>query len=186
MLQIQKVGLGTSTSSFSSFFYFFPFYFYCRKKKKDEKAVSRFSMCVCSVLSDSSRRRGLELPGSSLHGNSWARTLQWVAISFPRESSWPQEWNSCVLCLLHWQADSLTVHHLYSWGVKKKKKGNNPSILFLTLKIANKLGFDIKAKATIANINKGEHTQLKGSAQQRQNEKAAYGMEENRCKSSIC
>ena len=48
-----------------------------------------------------------------------------------------------------------------------KKKGNNPSILVLTLKISNKLGFDIKAKATNAKINKWEHTQVKSSAQQR-------------------
>ena len=31
-------------------------------------------------------------PGSSVHGISQARTLEWVAISFSRESSWPRDW----------------------------------------------------------------------------------------------
>ena len=31
------------------------------------------------------------LPGSSVHGISQARTLEWVVISFPRGSSWPRD-----------------------------------------------------------------------------------------------
>ena len=31
-------------------------------------------------------------PGSSAHGISQARTLEWVAISFSRGSSWPRDW----------------------------------------------------------------------------------------------
>ena len=36
-------------------------------------------------------------PGSSVHGIFQARTLGWVAISYPRGSSWPRDWthNSC-------------------------------------------------------------------------------------------
>ena len=31
-------------------------------------------------------------PGSSVHGTSQARILEWVAISFSRRSSWPRDW----------------------------------------------------------------------------------------------
>ena len=38
------------------------------------------------------------LPGSSLHGISQARVLEWVGISFSRGSSWPSDWTqvSCI------------------------------------------------------------------------------------------
>ena len=32
------------------------------------------------------------LPGSSVHGILQARTLQWIAISSSRGSSWPRDW----------------------------------------------------------------------------------------------
>ena len=37
-------------------------------------------------------------PGSSVHGISQARILEWVAISFSRDSSWPRDgrWVSCM------------------------------------------------------------------------------------------
>ena len=48
-------------------------------------------------------------PGSSVHGISQARILEWVAISYSRGSSWPRDWTwvSCVSCigrqvLYHW------------------------------------------------------------------------------------
>ena len=48
-------------------------------------------------------------PGSSVHGISQARILQWVAISFARVSSWPRD-QTCIFCfscigrqiLYHW------------------------------------------------------------------------------------
>ena len=42
-----------------------------------------------------------KLPGSSLHGISQARILEWVAISCSRGSSWPRDltWASCVSCI---------------------------------------------------------------------------------------
>ena len=46
------------------------------------------------------------LPGSSVHGVSQARILEWVAISFSRESSQLSN-----LYLLLWQADSLPFNH---------------------------------------------------------------------------
>ena len=41
---------------------------------------------------------------SSVHGILQARILEWIAISF---SILTRGWNQCLLCLLHWQADSL-------------------------------------------------------------------------------
>ena len=40
-------------------------------------------------------------PSSPVHGVSQARILEWVAISFSRESSWPRDWTciSCVSCI---------------------------------------------------------------------------------------
>ena len=46
-------------------------------------------------------------PGSSADGIFQARVLKWVAISFSRGSSWPNDQT----CLLHWQADSLPLSH---------------------------------------------------------------------------
>ena len=45
-------------------------------------------------------------PGSSVHGILQARILEWIAISFCRESSWPRDWTTSLI-LLHWQAGSL-------------------------------------------------------------------------------
>ena len=49
-------------------------------------------------------------PGSSVHGISQARILEWVAICFSRGSSWPRE-DPMSLAL---QADSLALSHLGS------------------------------------------------------------------------
>ena len=45
-------------------------------------------------------------PGSSVHGISQAKILEWVAISFSRGSSWPRDW-TCTSCIgrkiiYHW------------------------------------------------------------------------------------
>ena len=46
------------------------------------------------------------LPGSSVHGISQTRILEWVVISFPRGSSWPKDWThiSCIgrWVICHW------------------------------------------------------------------------------------
>ena len=56
----------------------------------------------CSVMADS-----FDQPGSSVHGIFQARTLEWVTISYFRRSSQPKESNPHLLCILHWQVDSL-------------------------------------------------------------------------------
>ena len=45
-------------------------------------------------------------PGSSVHGISQARILEWVALPSSRGPSQPRDWTQ-VSCLLHWQTDSL-------------------------------------------------------------------------------
>ena len=54
-----------------------------------------------SVLSDSCKPRDYSPPGSPVHGISQARTLEWVAISFSRQSSWPRNQThvSCLSCI---------------------------------------------------------------------------------------
>ena len=56
------------------------------------------SLFRCSVMSDSCDRMDCSLPGSSVHGILQARTLEWVAISFSRVSSWPRYWTR-VFCI---------------------------------------------------------------------------------------
>ena len=48
--------------------------------------------------------------GSSVHGVFQARILGWVAMSYSRGSFQPP----CLLCLPHWQVDSLPLCHLGS------------------------------------------------------------------------
>ena len=48
-------------------------------------------------------------PGSSVHGISQARTLEWVAISFSRGSSQPRDW-ICLSCI-----GRQVVYHWATW-----------------------------------------------------------------------
>ena len=54
------------------------------------------------------------LPGSPVHGILQARILEWVAISFSRESSWPRDC-TCISCIGR--------RILYSWAV-----GEDPQV----------------------------------------------------------
>ena len=91
-------------------------------------------------------------PGSSVHGISQTRILEWVAISFSRGSSWPRDW-ICISCigrqiLYHWATREVWVFllslllcsliflgaviffffHLGKWYIKKEKKTTNITI----------------------------------------------------------
>ena len=60
-----------------------------------------WSSCCCLVLKlhlTLCDPMNCSLPGSSVHGISQARILEWIAISFSRESSWPRDWTliSCI------------------------------------------------------------------------------------------
>ena len=52
-----------------------------------------------SVVSDSLWPMGCNPPGFSVHGILQARILEWIAIPFPRGSSWSSNWTwvSCIL-----------------------------------------------------------------------------------------
>ena len=55
-------------------------------------------------------------PGSSVHGTSQARKLEWAAISFSRESSQPRDWThiSCIgSWILCWWATKEILHRVY-------------------------------------------------------------------------
>ena len=54
-------------------------------------------------------------PGSSIHGISQARILEWVAASFSRGPSWPRDWTctSCVFCTDRW-----TLYHCNLWEAR--------------------------------------------------------------------
>ena len=60
-------------------------------KVKAEMLVSQLSKTICDPMDCSP-------PGSSVHGIFQERVLEWVAIPFPRESSWPRDWTpvSCI------------------------------------------------------------------------------------------
>ena len=65
--------------------------------------------CCCSVAKSCSALcspMGYRMPGPSVHGVFQARTLEWIAISFSRGSSWTKDWThvSCVgrQILHHW------------------------------------------------------------------------------------
>ena len=64
----------------------------------------------CPALFDS---MDCSLPGSSVHGILQSRILECVAISCSRGSSQPSNWTQ-VSYFLHWQTDSLSLHHLRS------------------------------------------------------------------------
>ena len=76
--------------------------------------ILRNALCVlvqsCPTLCNP---KDCSLPGSSVRGISQAGILQWVAISFSRESSRPRDWNQlshpCKSPAL--QADSLQLSH---------------------------------------------------------------------------
>ena len=61
-------------------------------------------------------------PGTSVHGIFQARILKWVTVSPSKVFSWSR--TLCLLCFLHWQADSSTCKNFYfsycSWGSQGK------------------------------------------------------------------
>ena len=70
------------------------------------------SLSVTSVVSNSLWSMDYSLPGSSVHGISQARILEWVAIFFSRGSSWLRDWTRPESPAL--QADSLLLSHCRS------------------------------------------------------------------------
>ena len=71
-------------------------------------------MLSCSTLCDP---MDCSPPGSSLHGISQARVLEWVAISYSRGSSQPrnQTYISCISCFGRWVLYRLTQDLSHRW-----------------------------------------------------------------------
>ena len=73
-----------------------------RKRKWLFKWPSQVCLCLVSQLCATlCNPLDCSLPGSSVHEILQARTLEWVAISFPRGSFQPRDWTcvSCVSCM---------------------------------------------------------------------------------------
>ena len=77
------------------------------------------------------------LPGSSVHGISQARILEWLAISFSRGSSWPRNWTCVSLTgrqILYHQGSitrmqkTTQMHQGACW--KMIRKPNMPTFIF--------------------------------------------------------
>ena len=75
----------------------------------------RVRVCVCVLIYvQLCDLMNFNPPGSSVHGISQARILEWVAISSSRGFS-PRGDQSHISCIfVHWQADSLPLSHLGS------------------------------------------------------------------------
>ena len=68
-------------------------------------------------------------PGSSVHGVSQARILEWAVISFSRGSFWPKDWTMALASLPQSHQGSLTCHVVRQKKNKKTKtkiKTSNP------------------------------------------------------------
>ena len=89
---------------------------------------------VCCIQSCPTLNKTMDcsLPGSSVHGTFQARMLKQVTMSYskdlpnpgiePMSLAWifpTQGSNLCLLHFLHWQADSLPLHHLGSPQVRQ-------------------------------------------------------------------
>ena len=73
---------------------------------------------------------GLCLPGSSVCGISQARMLEWVTISYFRESSWPRDQTHIsLLHVQHWQADSVP---WTTWKEKIREFSGSPVLRIFT------------------------------------------------------
>ena len=92
-------------------------------------------VCVCMlkhlVVSDSLQPLDCSLPGSSVHGISQARILEWVAISSSKGTSQPRDQTrvSCVSCsgrriLCHWVTQGSPVTLLQN--VERLKRALHP------------------------------------------------------------
>ena len=76
---------------------------YC---KWDACSVTQSCPTLCDLMDCSP-------PGSSVHGILQEKILEKVACPPPGSLGW-EETNPGLLCLLHWQADSLPLSHLES------------------------------------------------------------------------
>ena len=83
------------------------------------KTASNKFVCVLCAQSCPTLCNPLDCspPGSSVHGISQARILEWVAISYPKGSSRPRDQTSiaCISCIGRW-----ILHHCATWKASIK------------------------------------------------------------------
>ena len=92
------------------------YYFYKIRFSEVSKFYHIISLCVCGARAHTHTLSHVWLcgsmdgrpPGSSVHGIIQARIHECVAVSYSRGSSSPRDQN-CLLCLLPWQADFLSL-----------------------------------------------------------------------------
>ena len=96
----------------------FPNKFFSLQAECSYLASSQLVMHTCYVSSWDPT--GCSLPGSSVHGISQARILEWVAISSTRGSSWPRDLTG-VPCVSGIGIQVL--YHSATWGVQLVKIG---------------------------------------------------------------
>ena len=91
-------------------------------------SISIFQCCYlviksCLTLSDPMDRSP---PGSSAHGILQARVLEWVAISFSTESSWPKDQTHTShigrQVLYHWTTKKVHIFHYFTLKEIQRKK----------------------------------------------------------------
>ena len=106
--------------------------------------VAQLCLTVCDPMDCS-------LPGSSIHGISQARIMQWVAISFSRGSSWPRDQTrvSCIAGRLFtvWA----TREELYFANSTTKPNGKGCRFIILLQERSEELGpvIQVAQKASI-------------------------------------
>ena len=86
-------------------------------------AVSQSCLTLCDPMNHS-------LPGSSVHGIFQTRILEWVAVSFSRESSWLRDWTliSYVSCIGR--------QNLYHWATWEAPGGHMLEFSYLLNKLS--------------------------------------------------
>ena len=114
----------------------------------------------------------------------FSRQEYWSVLPFPFQVILPtQGWNSCLLCILHWQTDSLPLSHLESPGIvqslivtggKKKKKKKKVKVLVTKSCWALCISVDCSPSQSLCpwdspgkNAGVGSHSPLQGSSQPR-------------------
>ena len=113
----------------------------------------KLSICLCSVMwscsvvSDSATPWLCSPPGSSVHGISQARLLEWVAISFSRGSSQPRDWT---------QVSLIAGGFFTSWATRKAYSCSD-IIIFLCFTLASNGEYieerrDEKTKSSVKDI----------------------------------
>ena len=107
---------GLKTSGYCVCVYYV--YVYIHTLRVCHNSVTQFCPTLCNSMD-------YRLPGSSVHGISQARILEWVASFFSRGSSWPRHGTctSCGSCIgrqilyywATWEAHTRTLYFLYSF-----------------------------------------------------------------------